>query len=487
MNFVHFVRNSNSGAGSSRGGDLPPDYVSEADVANDMRVLMSRMKNLSEFVRNQNDWATSLGIDDNDKSKLMEEQLQLQKKLLELKSKKHQMASLVNELQVMNAQAENNFDGDASATATAIPATSHHDIDTNGVYEHNHHHHQHQHPHQQHDSIQSAANYLNLSSEAAKCPNESSVEVNDNMSDDDEDDDNNNNHNDDDDDNNGEEEAIGGNRESVLHGKIAEINAMKEQLKRLQDMMHTVKLIDIKNGDCVDPYADAVSDVVNAHTFNESNATAKPLNDASVTDDPQRDEVEEREMVERVRALHNMTNDLRQQAVSLAAERDRLKTIKNEMSRRRETVGHAAEEKNFKQQQMRLVAAPPVLSSSLSQLKMSKENLTNDNNAHIKNEQLAVDPQLLFAAAAAATRNSRERRQMDAADVLSLKSESSRGFSVPPPMRNIKGRDGPWRKTSHDMQSHNQSLTDQNSPGHNSSCYTFDNPAEQSSPWYWHR
>lgn len=530
-----------NGAGDSGGaGDTMPDYENEQEVQNDVRALMSRIKNLSDFVRNQNDLASSMGIEDNEKPELMEEQLQLQKKLEELKTKKQQMANLVNELQSMNVHAENNFDVradvdvEAGAITSAVAAASatarvsnlqppppplHHDIDIANEYA------------QRIAPMQSTPNCFNSSvssSDAAKCLNENVVQLNASIDD-----------VADDDDNEDDDGAAGGDHDDILQDKIAEINAMKEQLKRLQDMMHTVKLIEIKNGDCVDADADTDTAVVTtALNFNDPNAaTAKPLNDASIGEDPQRDDDEEQEMAERVRALHNMTHDLRQQAVSLAAERDRLKNIKNEMSRRRD-YDHGSE-KNFKQQQLQLGAsAVTVAASAASPLKDSNDDLdyvdNNNTNDHNKKEPLANDPSLFFAtnwpatttrqpsvnaslpprhhhhadaaptvikppSAQIATRLTasetapaelcntlRDRnsstRAVDAADVVSLKSESSRGFSVPPPMRNISTRDGPWRKSSQEISRMSSSAAN-NQPSHHQS---FENATEQHSPWYWH-
>lgn len=526
--------NNNSGDAATTNGaggaDSMPDYEHETEVQNDVRALMSRIKNLSDFVHNQNDLASSMGIEDNTKPELLEEQLQLQKKLEELKSKKQQMANLVNELQSMNVQAENNFDArgdmDVSSASVAVNGPtarvsnlpSHHDIDIGSEYE------------QRIAPMQSTPNCFNssvVSSDAAKCLNENSVQLNANIDD-----------TADDDDNEDDDGAAGGDHDDILHDKIAEINAMKEQLKRLQDMMHTVKLIEIKNGDCVDPDADTDTATAAALNFNDSNVTlAKPLNDASIGEDPQRDDDEEQEMAERVRALHNMTHDLRQQAVSLAAERDRLKNIKNEMSRRRD-YDHGSE-KNFKQQQLQLGASAAIAAvSASSPLKDSNDDLdyvdSNNTNDHIKKEPLAADPSLFFttnwpaapsarqssinaslpprhhhvdavstpvkpSAAQIATRLAanttapaelcnalRERnsstRAVDAADVVSLKSESSRGFSVPPPMRNISTRDGPWRKSSQEISRISSSAAN-NQPSHHQS---FENATEQHSPWYWH-
>lgn len=233
-----------------------PDYDNVEEVTQDVTALMTRMKALTDFIHNQNDLASSLGMDE--KTELLSEQTQLQNKLTELKSKKQQMANLVNELQAMNIQAEHSFDEDRHSPSSELHQESHStfQLDRIGALE--------------------------------KAENE---EV------DNDDNDNDNNHDHDDDDDELTEAAASG---SSIQVKISEINAMKDQLKRLQDMMHTVKLIEIKNGDYTPD--DEVSD--------EANNIALPANENISTECLD----EEQEMAERVRMLHNMTNDLRMQA-----------------------------------------------------------------------------------------------------------------------------------------------------------------------------
>lgn len=231
-----------------------PDYDNVEDVTQDVTALMSRMKTLTDFIHSQNDMANSLGVDD--KTELIEEQTQLQKKLLDLKNKKQQMANLVSELHAMNVHAENNFDDGNRSTAT--PSRNINDESFERV---------------QMDRLEQ-----NGKIDLVEQPSNASL----NDADEEEDD-----------------EVAAAAAGSILQDKIAEINAMKDQLKRLQDMMHTVKLIEIKNGD-YQPDDDVIQ-------------SQDEPNNIQSNDDPQRDE-EEQEMAERVRVLHSMTNDLREQA-----------------------------------------------------------------------------------------------------------------------------------------------------------------------------
>lgn len=59
----------------------------------------------------------------------------------------------------------------------------------------------------------------------------------------------------------------------------------------------------------------------------------------------------------------------------------------------------------------------------------------------------------------------------------STQSCSSRGFSVPPPMRNISTRDGSWLKAP--LEISRMSLNNQPNNG-------YENQTEQNYPWYWH-
>lgn len=196
-----------------------------------------------------------LGIED--KGELIEEQAQLQKKLMDLKNKKQQMANLVNELHEMNVNAENNFDDSNRSTVTPPRNTNDESFDRI----------------QMERLDQNKINAVDQSTHSNALLNEEEVEDDEEIA-----------------------EAAG----SLLQDKISQINAMKDQLKRLQDMMHTVKLIEIKNGDYQPD-----------DEFNEK--TQDEPNNIESNDDPQRDD-EEQVMAERVRVLHNMTNDLREQA-----------------------------------------------------------------------------------------------------------------------------------------------------------------------------
>lgn len=329
-----------------------PDYDNVEDVANDVSALMARMKSLTDFIHNQNDMATMLGgpggalADDGagGGSEMLDEQMQLQRKLSELKMKKQQMANLVSELQGMNDDAKQKYQEHVAPPTLMRNVPIEYErivpIDlipsVRSV------------PQQQQRYVAAAAATPPQQQQPArKQTAATAAEHDDHVVDLD-------------------EEGASGVSDDVIGEKICEINAMKNQLNRLKEMMNTVKMIEMKNGDCVedDDGEEAIIDVALEHgktstmtpplfenvvpiqlTHQPFNATNKNGMEAmtstsqvplvQVVEQPQRDR-EEVEMEERVRALHSMTADLRQQAVTLAAERDRLKDIKNEMRRNEE-------------------------------------------------------------------------------------------------------------------------------------------------------
>lgn len=133
--------------------------------------------------------------------------------------------------------------------------------------------------------------------------------------------------------------------DDVLNSKLFEINALKEKLNRLQDMMKTVTSIEKQNGDQKSP---AISEAEQLNQYQaiaravQNNQAALNGNDsASCAEDSEVDaSADDEELENRVRSMHALTQDLRFQSQTLAAERDRLKDIKNEISRQNELKGN---------------------------------------------------------------------------------------------------------------------------------------------------
>lgn len=301
-------------------GEGPANYDSVTEVQDDVSNLMNRMRTLTTFVENQNELANMLG-DDLLSDDIRAEQAMLQRKVEDLKAKRGQMADLVSELQSMNNQADMSFTenrGAPAATERIVP------IDM------------------QQSSLQGGNSGASLDSEATlmNCHDlDSEADHNDSELFD------------------AESLASGAAGGSVVAEKLAEINAMKDQLKRLQNMMHTVKLIENKvNGPDPVEMARATQEVdrlineIPAPRRNVSVVPERPQPEpprrspgpnANLVDTSELEPV----LSERVQALHAMTADLRVQALSLAAERDRLRVIKDEMIRRK------AEEQDERQSQ----------------------------------------------------------------------------------------------------------------------------------------
>lgn len=572
-------------AGNTQG---MPDYDNAEDVQNDVETLMTRMKTLNDFIRNQNELASLLGAD---KNEVLEEQMQLQQKLTELKNKKQQMANLVNELQQMNGEIVPNGttsvvnepiknqtkpQPDSSLLVQNVPIDYERIVPIEMV---------------QNQRTFSTPRYstpllnnrqkVDSKRELEPARNESVRQLQQQQQniDHDVDDDNEHNANNNDDDDDEEEGATGNDiQENGITEKIAEINAMKNQLKRLQDMMATVKLIELKNdtadstrssrspshfesSPAVAVAASIQKSSMDAESYTLTNdrqpSVPKSVNNLNVVtgtaqhahDDKQDEDIEivgeeELEMNERVRALNSMTQELRLQAISLAAERDRLKDIKNEMFRRREIE---ADKNSSTKREVNVCLATnnndvSCLTTAATNDQNDRDNLQSECNAKKmqfdnlvqkldndrekrrlkeaqKNDQQNIE--LMFspdvAWRSAATQNNmsasssvrsgqdphsmpsssnkpphansvakgKDSTDSGAADVLgmsvdagSLRSGSSRGFSVPPPMRNMARDPAPWRKTSQET-SRISSINQANS--------NFENPHDgYPSSWYYH-
>lgn len=88
---------------SANGGDGAPEYQSVEQVHSDMASLVGRMKNLTSFIQNQNELSSLLG---DEGPEILAEQELLQKKLESLRTQRDEMRSLVSELQTINRSAE---------------------------------------------------------------------------------------------------------------------------------------------------------------------------------------------------------------------------------------------------------------------------------------------------------------------------------------------------------------------------------------------
>lgn len=319
----------------------PPNYEHAEQVQDDVSGLMNRMRSLTTFIQNQNELASMLG-EDVATEEILNEQAMLQKKLQELKMKKSQMDSLVNELQNMNAEADQGF-GDGAVNQAMdseinglnqgnrnvpisleriVPIEMLNAASGGSVQQLQQQMNNHQNSVQNTNSgssINSQGTLMNCGDLESEIGNMDS-EIFDS-------------------------EALELANNSVIGEKLAEINAMKDQLKRLKNMMDTVKLIENKvNGPDPGELAQAAMEVErlcneppprkNAYEKTQQHQQQQEIINQSLNRSGESaDSVPV--LSDRVQALHAMTQDLRNQAISLASERDRLRSIKDEMERRR--------------------------------------------------------------------------------------------------------------------------------------------------------
>ncbi|EAA00787.4 AGAP012311-PA, partial [Anopheles gambiae str. PEST] len=305
--------------------------------------IMERMRVLSTFIQNQQELSNMLGPEHD--ADVMADQVILQQKFAELRDKKSQMHNLVSELQNLNMDANRQFDGEAAAVpaeprnvpielthapAPASDARNATKIFLNGGG----------------STMEGTSGGLNpvATVEGMSVPAHRQLgeeqRANGHMASsaavDEEDDEGQLNE---------EEASVLNGTADMLSEKINEINAMKSQLRRLKEMMDTVKLIEMKTGhESIDEEEedeeDAPEDEEEGDDEEEEGATAIAMQQQnSHLTHVLAEVVPEREQLnKRVEALHAMTQDLREQAKSIAAERDRLKHARNDLHKRRNNV-----------------------------------------------------------------------------------------------------------------------------------------------------
>uniref|UniRef100_A0A8W7P6X0 Uncharacterized protein n=1 Tax=Anopheles coluzzii TaxID=1518534 RepID=A0A8W7P6X0_ANOCL len=208
--------------------------------------IMERMRVLSTFIQNQQELSNMLGPEHD--ADVMADQVILQQKFAELRDKKSQMHNLVSELQNLNMDANRQFDGEAAAVpaeprnvpielthapAPASDARNATKIFLNGGG----------------STMEGTSGGLNpvATVEGMSVPAHRQLgeeqRANGHMASsaavDEEDDEGQLNE---------EEASVLNGTADMLSEKINEINAMKSQLRRLKEMMDTVKLIEMKTG-----------------------------------------------------------------------------------------------------------------------------------------------------------------------------------------------------------------------------------------------
>lgn len=257
---LQHLKSQQSQNGFTQNGNVP-NYETEEQVQDDVASLMNRMKSLGNFIQNQNDLSN---LFDGDSDEAATEQVMLQRKLQELSSKKNQMDNLVSQLQNLNVQTSNRFE-ERERTPTRNGHFDHETTPTRIVPIENLNSHsgnryqdrgatptrivpiENINSHSGHRSYDREATPtrnvpieyqrivpIEILNNAANRSNGNSIETENYESMESE---------------QSKQEKEQAATAEILTEKMSEINAMKDQLKRLKDMMETVKLIEMKSGE----------------------------------------------------------------------------------------------------------------------------------------------------------------------------------------------------------------------------------------------
>lgn len=360
-----------------------PNYETPEQVQDDVSSLMNRMKTLTNFIQNQSDLSSLMGGDDGEE--ILSEQMMLQKKLFDLKSKKQMMDSLVAELSSLNTNADTRFDDRETTPTPSRSVAIEYDRESmrqqtptrNVPIEYQHRETgrgSHQTPTRnvpieyQRDITRAPSTptrnvpieYQRDVSRAPSTPtrnvpieyqrivpieminntqnryategSEHHAPINEND----------------------EQISIATKDDSAFGDKIAEINAMKDQLKRLKHMMDTVKLIEMKTGEDEDDEEEEDDDDDRHDDHHVEHETAEPEHDENyISKSPNRNtmqlhnvdqsqnEQDDTQINQRVVELQSITQNLRQQALSLVAQRDLIRSTRDDLvTKTKDVVSH---------------------------------------------------------------------------------------------------------------------------------------------------
>uniref|UniRef100_A0A1B0FBP4 Pericentriolar material 1 protein C-terminal domain-containing protein n=1 Tax=Glossina morsitans morsitans TaxID=37546 RepID=A0A1B0FBP4_GLOMM len=323
--------------------DGAPEYQSVEQIHTDMSSLVGRMKNLTAFIQNQNELSSLLG---DDGPEILAEQEALQRKLEDLRNQRDEMRNLVTELQDINRSAEE----------TAKEARQRQFEQEKDVVE------------QEPESPKSQQTAKSVKSntmervvpveytrvvpiELLQSANRHSNNVMQSESELD------------------PEEDEGPAATVLIQQREADIDAMKSQLKRLKEMMETVNMIE-------------------THTINDPKTLGRtPPRESCNEFDRDRsllvttsslsnnDSGNEEYISRKVRMLNEVTTDLRAQAESLQAERNRIYALKAEIERRKNQAAAAAQigEEALKRSSLTPTPTPKSLERRLQEHEQNQE------------------------------------------------------------------------------------------------------------------
>ncbi|XP_050337266.1 uncharacterized protein LOC126763623 isoform X1 [Bactrocera neohumeralis] len=313
---------SNQLNGSSN-ADGTPEYESIDQVHSDMATLVGRMKNLTTFIQNQNELSNLLG---DDGPEILAEQEALQRKLESLRAQRDDMRTLVSELQDINRNAERRCamgtkESEDEATVSEKPV-----VNKNT---------------QEHEETPNATNGARIvpvtytRTVPIKLTNGGVTEPAGNAA--------INANDDDDEDGDPEENAA---TAMLIQQKVADIETMRKQLQRLKDMMETVNIIEARTSRDVNDIGRTPPRELRSQSRSTGSSfdrdctpvSVVPAHAAGSADDVGEDVYLTRKM----RMINEVTADLRAQAESLQAERDRIKALKEEIVLRKQQAADAA-------------------------------------------------------------------------------------------------------------------------------------------------
>lgn len=300
--------------------DGTPEYESIDQVHSDMATLVGRMKNLTTFIQNQNELSNLLG---DDGPEILAEQEALQRKLESLRSQRDDMRTLVSELQDINRNAERRCaivtkESEDDAAGSEIPVVNTKSQESEET------------PNSNSARIVPVTYTRNvpikltngsLTATAGNAPN-----TYDNVG-------------------NGDPEENAATA-ILIQQKVADIETMRKQLQRLKEMMETVNIIEARTSQDVNdngrtPPRESRSQSRSTGSSFDRDCTpvsVVPTHPASCTDGGGDDLYLTRKM----RMINEVTADLRSQAESLQAERDRIKALKEEIVLRKQQAADAA-------------------------------------------------------------------------------------------------------------------------------------------------
>ncbi|XP_036216873.2 uncharacterized protein cmb [Bactrocera oleae] len=306
----------------SSNADGSPEYESIDQVHSDMATLVGRMKNLTTFIQNQNELSNLLG---DDGPEILAEQEALQHKLESLRTQRDDMRTLVSELQDINRNAERRCamgtrESENDANVGETPAVK--QIT------------------QEREETPNATNGARIvpvtymRNVPIKLTNGGVPETAGNAA----------NIDDDDDENDDPEQKAA--TAMLIQQKVADIETMRKQLQRLKEMMETVNIIEARTSRDVGDIGRTPPRELRSQSRSTGSSfdrdctpvSVVPAHAAGSADDIGDDVYLTRKM----RMINEVTADLRAQAESLQAERDRIKALKEEIVLRKQQAADAA-------------------------------------------------------------------------------------------------------------------------------------------------